>query len=459
MQARMRHPNIAAVTDVVDIDGIPRLIMEFVRGSSLDVLLFNESLTMEQVDHLAEGIMKGVAAAHEAGTIHRDLKPANILLEVVDGVLTPKVTDFGLAKALDGYTETAAGVMMGTPQYMAPEQIEDASTVDYRADVFSLGAMLYEMVSGERPFDGATVPQVLQKVLDNERKPISEVAPHIPMNRQRAIESALHPDREQRPDVKTLLAWWVGKTPAKVTGGFSSSVIQRALDRGVGVSLASKAPAPAPKGGAEPTFAGIDVPAALPETQYSPAVSPMRGLLFGGGALALLGAGAVAIAGTGVVAFLLGRGTVDVVAPPPPVVVAPTPAPVVPVPAPVSPAPAPVAPAPASPAPTPPVAAPAPLVPSPAPPAPVSPAPPRPSPKPAPEPVRSYVRAQGDAIHVELVGANGTFDMGPVPPGEYDVWATFAEGGRLKMSVALELGADEQRVVDCNALSLTCKLR
>ncbi len=92
MQARMRHPNIAAVTDVVDIDGIPRLIMEFVRGSSLDVLLFNESLTMEQVDHLAEGIMKGVAAAHEAGTIHRDLKPANILLEVVDGVLTPKVT-------------------------------------------------------------------------------------------------------------------------------------------------------------------------------------------------------------------------------------------------------------------------------------------------------------------------------------------------------------------------------
>ena len=235
LQGKLRHPNIAAVTDLVEVDGLPALVMEFVRGASLDDLLATETLTLEQIDHLAQGIMRGVAAAHEHQILHRDLKPANVLLEIIDGVPTPKITDFGLAKALDQPSDTLANMKLGTPQYMSAEQILDASTVDHRADVWAVGVMLYELVSGERPFDALEVKDVFARILENRRRPIAELVPDLPERMVAAIEGALVHDRERRIQTcQELLAVWTGTAVQARVGGFTDSVLGRVLERGQG---------------------------------------------------------------------------------------------------------------------------------------------------------------------------------------------------------------------------------
>lgn len=309
LQANLRHPNIAAVVDVVDVMGAPGLVMEYVRGSSLDVMLWNERMTPLQIDHVAIGIMRGVAAAHSVGTIHRDLKPANILLDVIDGVLMPKVTDFGLAKALDGYSETAANVMMGTPQYMAPEQIEDAASVDRRADIWSLGAMLYEMVSGVMPFDEPDVRAVLEAVLDNRRRTIQEVAPQVPRRQQEAIERCLRADPAERPQsVDELLEMWGGVQLPAGAGGFASSLLERAMGRGGGVIVAGmEASAPSRPARAHNTPV---IETWVPEvpTGTVPTVKLAVGLP--GGLLLASAVGVAAVGGASALAFVVGRGEV-----------------------------------------------------------------------------------------------------------------------------------------------------
>ncbi|MCA9492628.1 MAG: serine/threonine protein kinase, partial [Myxococcales bacterium] len=128
VQATLQHPNIVAVTDMVSVDGQPGLVMEFVRGPSLEALLGKRRPTLEQIDVLAVGVMDGVAAAHALGLIHRDLKPANVMVAVTSMTLVPKVADFGLVKLVAGddagvLSKTRSGMAMGTPAYMAPEQI------------------------------------------------------------------------------------------------------------------------------------------------------------------------------------------------------------------------------------------------------------------------------------------------------------------------------------------------
>jgi len=450
LQGKLRHPNIAAVTDVVDVNGVPGLIMEFVRGSSLDVLLWNEQLTEQQVDHLAVGIMRGVGAAHAAGTIHRDLKPANILLEVVDGVLTPKVTDFGLAKALDGYTETAAGVMMGTPQYMAPEQIDDASTVDASADVFSLGVMLFEMCSGERPFDGANIAEVLQKVFDDDRKSIQEAAPDLAIHKQKAIEQALSVDPAERPDVPTLLTMWTGEEADTTSGGFTSSALRRALARGQGESLPGETPAPAGRRGDD-----LPDPVAPLPLSASPGTPLWQKVTLVVVALAALGTVATSIAGTGVLAFVLGRSAGDgtatsVPAPPTPaakpgrppaLVTRPRPAPVAPVsPAPGVPSPEPAVPEPSTPAP-----------------APAAPAPVRPAPTAQPTPARATLRVEGDARAVRFSGAqSGLTGGGELPAGVYRVHVTFEGQPEFVAIDSLVVEGGSEVTILCSSLTFTC---
>lgn len=133
VQSGLRHPNIVTVTDIVDVNGAPGLVMELVEGPTLDNWLQNHRPSMADAEALFHGILNGMERAHAHRLIHRDLKPANILLAPVDGRWVPKIADFGLAKAqgksLD-LKRTQAGVMMGTPAYMAPEQIKDASAVD-----------------------------------------------------------------------------------------------------------------------------------------------------------------------------------------------------------------------------------------------------------------------------------------------------------------------------------------
>lgn len=217
IQASASHPNIVAVTDVVGVDEQPGLVMELIRGPSLDRLLSDVRLSFDQCDELAAGIIDGVAAAHGKGLIHRDLKPANVLVAIVNGRMVPKVADFGLAKLLESsehrtVTSTRTGMLMGTPAYMAPEQARDAKNVDVRADVFALGAILYEMVTGVSPFARDDLIDTINAVIGGDFDPPSELAPGLPERMELAILGALKTNREDRiPSCRALLAVWKGK--------------------------------------------------------------------------------------------------------------------------------------------------------------------------------------------------------------------------------------------------------
>jgi serine/threonine protein kinase/predicted ATPase len=217
VQSRLRHPNVVRVLDVVDVEGAPGLVMEYIAGPSLAAFLAAMRPTAAQIDALARGLMAGVAAAHERGMIHRDLKPANVLLAPEgDGCsLVPRVTDFGMAKVfqLDPTASfegplTRTGAVLGTPAYMAPEQAVDASDVDARADVWALGCILYELVTGRRALDPGTAFAALRSGRVALLPP-RQLVPELPGRWEAAILAALQADPEDRPpDAGALLALW-----------------------------------------------------------------------------------------------------------------------------------------------------------------------------------------------------------------------------------------------------------
>lgn len=212
-QAKLIHPNIVRVTDSCMVDGAPALVMEFVRGPSLATLLQRVRLTQGQIDDLARGIFGGVAAAHIEGIVHRDLKPANILIDVMRGNPVPKIADFGIVKTFDFPEQpsrrTRSGSTMGTPEYMSPEQIRNAREVDARADVFSIGAVLYELVTGVRCFHAPDLLTTFNRIADGEYRPILELAPDAPPRVVHAINAALEPDRDLRcQTIVDLAAMW-----------------------------------------------------------------------------------------------------------------------------------------------------------------------------------------------------------------------------------------------------------
>ena len=211
VQASLHHPNIVAVTDVLEVEGQPGLLMELVDGPTLEEWLWANRPTLEQAEALFRGILAGVARAHRAGLVHRDLKPGNILLDVTDGMVVPKVTDFGLAKILAdddrGHSQTRSGVTLGTPQFMAPEQIRDAKTVDQRADVFALGCILYNLVCGRPPFQDPDILNLYNAIASGAYAPPETFAPGLPGRISAAIAGALTVDRDRRtPDCEALRA-------------------------------------------------------------------------------------------------------------------------------------------------------------------------------------------------------------------------------------------------------------
>jgi serine/threonine protein kinase len=219
-QSSLRHPNIVPVTDVVVANGCPALVMELVEGPSLAQLLASTRLTLEQSDLLARGILRGMAEAHRQGLVHRDLKPGNVLIALHDGELTPKITDFGLAKSVadtlgDGVDPTKTGQTMGTAPYMAPEQVFDAKNIDARADIFSLGAVLYEMVTGEQAFSGDNQLVVFNAVIEGRYPPPTTLVEDLPPRMDSAIGAALTVDADERVGTcEQLLHLWREGAPA-----------------------------------------------------------------------------------------------------------------------------------------------------------------------------------------------------------------------------------------------------
>ena len=211
--ARIRHPNILSVTDLVKLDGVPSLVMEYIQGPSLAEVLSKFDINERQIDALARGIMNGVMVAHKKGLIHRDLKPGNILIDIVDGVVVPKVADFGLAKILHSsepiLPQTRSGITMGTPAYMAPEQIKHFGSVDERADIFSLGIILYELITGKGCFTGGNTMEIWEHICNGKYVLPEEINTSIPIRMKRTIEKALLVDREDRfSTVQEMLDCW-----------------------------------------------------------------------------------------------------------------------------------------------------------------------------------------------------------------------------------------------------------
>jgi serine/threonine protein kinase len=198
IQANIRHPNLVSVTDVVEHKGQIGLVMEYVEGFSLDDCLREGAMDLVEALDIFGQVLSGVATAHAAGVLHRDLKPGNILLTTLDDVVVAKVADFGIAKMTQVEGRTVGGTTMGTPGYMAPEQISDAAAVDKRADIFALGAILYEMVSGRRAFLGANMLDTLNRTADGRTTPLGELVRDCPTAVAEAVTRALMPDPADR---------------------------------------------------------------------------------------------------------------------------------------------------------------------------------------------------------------------------------------------------------------------
>jgi serine/threonine protein kinase len=174
--AAISHEHVVTIHAVEESP--PFLVMQYVHGETLEERIHrNGSLDIREAVRIALQIAQGLAAAHAQGVVHRDIKPANILLE--NGVARVRITDFGLARAIDDASLTQSGVVAGTPQYMAPEQAS-GDAIDERADLFSLGSVLYTMLAGHAPFRATTAMGVLKRLCDNAARSIKEINPETP---------------------------------------------------------------------------------------------------------------------------------------------------------------------------------------------------------------------------------------------------------------------------------------
>jgi len=176
--AAVSHPHVVVIHAVDEAHNPPYLVMEFVQGKTLAEKLANQGmLSIKEILRIGAQIAEGLAAAHQQGLVHRDVKPANVLLE--NGVERVKVTDFGLARAVDDVGMTRTGDLSGTPQFMSPEQASGAR-IDHRTDLFSLGAVLYSMCTGRPPFRADNPMAMLKRICEEIPRPIQHVNPDVP---------------------------------------------------------------------------------------------------------------------------------------------------------------------------------------------------------------------------------------------------------------------------------------
>lgn len=458
VQASLRHPNIVAVTDVLFVRGQPGLLMEKIDGPSVEEWLEEEIPNVEDSLRLFRGIVAGVARAHRSGLVHRDLKPGNVLLDSADGLIIPKVADFGLAKILadeeGGHSQTRTGFAMGTPQYMAPEQIRSAKDVDVRADVFALGCILYRLVTGRMPFDNPDMLALFNAIAQGEYTPPEEIVPDLPKRVADTIRGCLMVDREKRLQTcEELRICLYGAADENLSGGvrIANPVVNRV-----------RAPIPLVAGETRlPT--GVDVSIARPKRPDA-TLAPSSAATFGMGALAAGGVAAVigAVALAIVAGFLWwrdGKSKAQVV-PAPVAVTSPGTG-------------APVEKTNTAPAVTPPeekpVETPQMAVTSHSPPQKPQPAagssgahrtekPVKPAPTPTETVPGGSWSVSGEVASITLTGGGRSWTPGKVPAGTYELAFTFADGAPRKGG-SVRVGAGDSVHVVCNTAFANCAVK
>ena len=196
--AQLSHAHIVPIYDVGERDGIAYFVMAIVTGGNLASLLAREPRQpIEETRRLLREICDALAYAHQRGVVHRDIKPDNILLDAENGRAV--VTDFGIARAMEaGGRLTATGIAVGTPAYMSPEQAVGEREVDGRSDIYSLGVLAYQMLTGRVPFTGGNSMALLLKHLTERPRPIADLRPDVPRALSEVIDRALMKDREDR---------------------------------------------------------------------------------------------------------------------------------------------------------------------------------------------------------------------------------------------------------------------
>jgi len=223
--AAVKNEHVVGIHDVQEQAQPPYLVMEYIEGIALqDKIDKHGALGMKEILRIGMQMAEGLAAAHKQGLVHRDIKPANILLE--NGVERVKITDFGLARAVDDASVTQSGTVAGTPMFMSPEQAEGLA-VDHRSDLFSLGTVLYAMCTGHPPFRASGTHAVLKRVIEETPRPIWEINPDIP-DWLEAIVAKLHAKKPtDRFHTAMEVAELLGQRLAEVQAGRAGSVSDR----------------------------------------------------------------------------------------------------------------------------------------------------------------------------------------------------------------------------------------
>ncbi len=236
LAAGLQHPHIVPVLTSGEVDGLPYFVMPFIEGESLRARLIRGPLSVRETVAVCKDVLSALAFAHARGVVHRDIKPDNVMLAGGAAV----VTDFGVAKAIDqartgrplrprdlppgvpgANTLTGAGVTLGTPAYMAPEQVAADPQVDHRADIYALGIVAYEMLAGAPPFHAATPAQLLAAQLSQPAPPVRSRRSDVPPPLAAIVMRCLEKEPAQRPRTATELLRML-ESPDVTSGDFVS---------------------------------------------------------------------------------------------------------------------------------------------------------------------------------------------------------------------------------------------
>lgn len=290
----VRHANVAEILDVSELEsGVPFLVMELLEGETLAARLGREkTLPMASIRDVFVPVIDALAAAHAAGVVHRDLKPENVfLLDASRGGPSVKVVDFGVAKLCTSFAEapstTTTGALVGTPIYMAPEQVFADRDIDGRADIWALGVLLYEALSGKAPTSADTVGQVLKAVTRDPIVPLLTVAPDTPGDVAELVMRLLSKERDARPSLDEARRVLQGEgasaavvVPAREPSSTRRSTVAASLAAfgllvlGVGAFFMYSRPS-APPHGASSSAATGPAPRTEPSTRLAPATPVM----------------------------------------------------------------------------------------------------------------------------------------------------------------------------------------